>query len=358
MKKLLLICTFISAVIFGLSIVYAKDDFGESVTYRAPGENTYIAGDTVTTDNVYYRDLYAAGGNVRIQKAVMGDLVVAGGAVQVDDQVVEDCFAAGGVVIINGDIAGDLRVFGGEVYINSKYIGGDLMAGAGKISISDNTTIIGDIRINGGETDENVIMNAQNNIRDINDAASSQDFTRYLPKDMNFDFNFPAMENLSVFSFVCNFIWFIGSFLAAYIVLKLFPVFSENILVKMQESPFKSLIFGYLSYFIVPIIVIVLAISIIGWPVMFALFLFGGLALFMAKVLTDYLVGRMILKILGLNKTGRLAPLFVGMALVSFVTWLINLIPFVGGIVTMFISMSLSALGIGAMIDNKIKSLR
>ncbi len=102
-----------------------------------------------------FRNLYVAGANVTINSAVKGDLSVAGGMVSVIGDIEGDLNLAGGSVSLSGKVGGDSRIAGGNLTISSS-IGGDLLLAGGNVSISEKSSIGGDLVIGGG----NIVLDA------------------------------------------------------------------------------------------------------------------------------------------------------------------------------------------------------
>lgn len=98
--------------------------------------------DTTLKQGSFKEDLYLWGERVRVDAEVDGDVVVAGGKITVDGFVAGDLMAAGGEVEVNAMLADDLRSAGGQLSICSS-ISGDAVLAGGQISLCDKT-VIGD----------------------------------------------------------------------------------------------------------------------------------------------------------------------------------------------------------------------
>jgi cytoskeletal protein CcmA (bactofilin family) len=103
----------------------------------------------VISDNVA-DDLYAGGGQVEITGTVRGDAVIAGGELNVNGAVSEDFSAAGGRLQLRGSVGDDAHIAAGEVRIATT-IGDDVFITGGRIELAEETVIDGDVWIAGGE---------------------------------------------------------------------------------------------------------------------------------------------------------------------------------------------------------------
>jgi len=136
-------------MIQSLKVVTALMVLGASVVLT-PIAAAQDAGETVVKRGLIKEDVYAAGESVTIDADVIGDAVVAGGDVSVAGKVSEDIIAAGGQVRIRGNIGDDVRAAGGQVDISAT-IGDDLIAAGGQVTLSPDTTVKGRTWLSGGD---------------------------------------------------------------------------------------------------------------------------------------------------------------------------------------------------------------
>ena len=99
---------------------------------------------TVPSGEVREGDLYTAGEAVRVHGRLAGDLVAGAQRVLVDGQVEGDVFAAARTVDLRGAIGDSTRVVGGQVVVDAT-IDGDLIAGANRMQILEDTVIRGGV---------------------------------------------------------------------------------------------------------------------------------------------------------------------------------------------------------------------
>ncbi len=119
-----------------------------SVAQHKTGENS-------TLSDQQNDDIYLSGETITIEAPVKGDLVIAGGTITVKDTVYQDLLVAGGEITIKGYVADDIRAAGGKLTIDSE-IGDDLIVAGGEVFITKDAVIhgnlinfSGDIEMNG-----------------------------------------------------------------------------------------------------------------------------------------------------------------------------------------------------------------
>lgn len=316
--------------------------------YQQQSSNVYKADeDVVITENIS-GDLVVAGGTVEVKANVAGDVLVAGGAVQIDGNVTGDVTAAGGYIVINGDVAGDVRAFGGEVYVNSKVVTGDLLVAAGSTQLAKGLSVSG----------AEMIPNKEDLKRDVE--SPTKDISQYKPmfKQSRIEYgnnkdDGKMKSGMIVTGLIFQTIILVGTIIAGYAILRLFPVISETGMVTMQKSPFVAIAVGVATYFLGFIGAIALAISVIGWNLLYVLFVLGLVSMMLGNVLATYMVGRLILKKLKRVDTGRLQPLVLGTIVIVIGTMLLGVIPFIGNFLVFIISTGLSCWAVGALVMNK-----
>lgn len=113
-------------------------------------DDTYKAGESVTTNASIQGDLVIAGGTLIVNDSVMGDLTAAGGELFINTYVADDVRVAAGRVTIDSEIGDDLVVFGGEVTLteNAK-INGNLKCYSGSIKMKGN--VVGNLDVKGAD---------------------------------------------------------------------------------------------------------------------------------------------------------------------------------------------------------------
>lgn len=334
------------------------------------------------------QDAYLFGGTVTVSGEVDGDLICAGGTVIVDGDVSEDVIVAGGTVILNGEVGDDLRVSGGTVTINGPIkddliaaggtldvgpdatVGGDTVVGAGTLSLASairgnlnasagtvtlSGTVDGNARLqadkvrlrDGAVIKGNLTYISEKKAQVEGDAEVLGRTTHRLP---------PAEERREpataagvvagiLFAIFWFFIWTIGTLLVGltFVLTLRRPV--TALADAMRTAPWASLGLGLAVLFIAPILILVLAFTLIGLPLASVLCVLYVLAIYLSVILTGIVLGRTIIR--PLVKTGE--PSLIWSLLLGFTLLAILMaIPFLGGIVA-FAAMvfGLGAIGVG-----------
>jgi len=102
-------------------------------------------GELLTVEDVLIEDdLYLIGGTTTVTSQVKGDLIVVAGEVEIDGNIEGDLFILGGNIVLNGLVSDDVRIGGGYVTINGK-IGDDLIMAGGEVTCSANSAVAGNV---------------------------------------------------------------------------------------------------------------------------------------------------------------------------------------------------------------------
>lgn len=313
---------------------------------------------TVSTD--VNDDLYVSGSNVDISSNINGDLLAAGGSVNFNGNTAQSLFITAGNIITSGTVTNDLRaaggnlsiasstggdvlVFGGVVSMPGGSIGRDLIASAGNIVV--NSPVEGKVLISGGD----VTLNAP-----IKGSAQIQaDKLRFGPKaviDGNLSYRAPqkaVFEKGSVIKgkttfqkavkttaggLIAALVFFLvrtaGLLLLALVLVNLLPVKSKEIVNLRSYWAHFGLGFAVLAS--TPIAIILIFITVIGWP--FALILTALYFIFLlaasayAGVIVGSLFSRFVLKVPDYDATWLEAV--IGVLILS----VIGAIPYIGWI--------------------------
>ncbi len=125
------------------------------------------------------------------------------------------------------------------------------------------------------------------------------------------------------------------------IFLKLFPNYSQKVVETLKKHPAKSGLFGFAALILTPFAVVVIAITIIGFPIAMILLTAYFVYLYLAKLFLVLWTGQYLLKRAG-SKQSAYMTYFLG--LIAFTV--ITLLPIVGGI----LKLSALLIGLGAMV--------
>lgn len=109
------------------------------------GKDAASTGNQTTSGN-----LYIAGGTVTVGTQTQGDVVAAAGTLSVTGAVHGDVLAAGGTVQLLGPVDGDVRVLGGQITIDQR-VSGDVMVVGGALHLLPGASVGGDVYVAGGQ---------------------------------------------------------------------------------------------------------------------------------------------------------------------------------------------------------------
>jgi hypothetical protein len=343
---------------YDLSTSTVKVTGEDAVSTTSVNGNVNAAGSQLEITNPISGDLLVAGGRVEISSKVNQNIIAAGGAVAINGDVYGDLLVAGGVVIVNGDVWGDVRVFGGEVYINSSMIGGDLLVYGGSVYEYKNTDVWGDTSLNGNKDSTSVHTGVIDPVTSLDDENLPY-YVNSFSASSNTTDNTASTVLSSVFSSVCGIVWLLGGIIAAYVIIKLFPVYTFSTVETMRTKPLIAILIGAVTFFVGGILGLILLVSIIGLPLLGVLATIAILATILSGVFARYLIGKLVLSgTFKVKHEHRILSILAGYILVGGLIWLIELLPVVGATISFFISTILFYWGIGAMVLNKFKALK
>jgi len=331
-------------------VVYGK---GKGNVYVPSGSsivgNYYGAGDTVEIAGSVKSDVIVAGGNVIVSGAVGGDVIAAGGNIRITGPVGGNVRVVGGNVEIYGTVARNVMVGSGTLVIGeSAKISGQITAGSGTMEIrglvqggilagSGAVILSGEIQ---GPINLYLDKSGSLDIRETTKTGSS--FNYYGVKQAQVASGAQLAEAPQFHEFVtkpAKPVWWWRFLISLFSALVLGMVLTSLIPGKLQEvitealsNPWRSLGWGALWAFIVPIMVIVLMVTIIGLPLALVLAAIYFIGLILAPIVAGASLGWFIKSKSGegwLTKQRLLVVVLVGI----FIYRLIVFIPFIGGLV-------------------------
>jgi cytoskeletal protein CcmA (bactofilin family) len=342
----------------------------------APSGFAQDVGERVVKRGLIDEDVYAAGETVTIDATVVGDVVVAGGDVTVSGKVSADILAAGGEVRITADVGDDVRAAGGEVEISARIVD-DLIVAGGEITTTSATTVGGRTWLAGGEIEVGgrlgrelraaggtITVSAEVNgdvelmgdtLRIEPGAVIRGDLVYRTEGDITIDENatitgsvirkpLPYDEGPGVTGGV---IMSVLTVLVSVLLLShLFPGFVGTAVETLRTKTGKSLLTGLVLLIVVPMVVVLLFVTAVGWLAGVVL-----LALYLVAIALSTLIGIRMLTDIGaqrfkLDLTVSWWRLAAAVAVTAVLVAIIGLIPLVGGL--LWLLLLLGGLGAGA----------
>jgi cytoskeletal protein CcmA (bactofilin family) len=295
----------------------------------------------------------AVAGSVVVRGTVTGDISGVAGQVHVTEtgQVDGSIEAAAGAIRIDGTVAGDVATgsghteiadtarIGGNLDLGTGYllvdgqVDGDVRAGAERIALGPNAVVGGEFRYDAPSFSQDPAATVDGGV--VQDSE--------LGGDTGSEFTVPSWLGI-VYGLLAN-------LLLGAILLAAFPSFATGVASRVVDSPARSGGIGLLLLIAVPILLVVVAITVVGIP----LSLFGaagfGAAIWIAVVLGQYAIGAWALDLAGVDN--RWLALVVGLVGVA----VLGAIPILGGIVDLLVLLvGLGALALGLREQYRLRS--
>jgi cytoskeletal protein CcmA (bactofilin family) len=322
------------ALFVGLAVVLAVLPGAVSAQSGAGGTVTVESGETVSR-------LSGAYGTIIVEGTVTGDVSGAAGSVVIrDGGVVEgDLEAASGNIRIAGTVNGGVSTGAGSIYLTETgVVDGDFEVGAGDVRIEG--TINGDAKI-GAETirlgEAATIAGSLTYDGDLqgNRDAVQGDITRdrSLGPSIFTDLQPFASWVFSLYALLAN-------FLLGALLLGLFPQFSDRVADRVATDPLRSGLAGLGTMLGVPVLLVLVAITVIGIPLSVAGLLAFVLFVWIGLVYGRFAVGMWLLSLADVDN--RWGALVAGLLVAA----VLGQIPVAGGLANFVIVL----LGLGALV--------
>ncbi len=335
-------------------------------------------GESISKQGIVHDDLYMAGGNIHIRAEVTGDVVAAGGRVFIRQKVKGDVIAAAGRVLMMAEVSDDVRLAGGDVTL-SGHVGDDAILAGGSVTVTPESIIEGRGWLSGGYLDiaghfkqelkaagGRIILNARvdgdveltgewvnissstvingdliyrsPNKAEIDNAAKINGTIKHIPAER------PGL-GVSTGEFIfAGLLVFLGVLATAiltglvlYVALPgVFHAGSEL----AKQQPLKYLGLGFLILAVPPAVMGVLIFTLIGLPLAIALFFLYGLFLLFSIFIGIFYAGDRLIRLIKKDPvfSKRQHIVYFSTAILLFL--LLNLIPFVGNLVFLFLIMT------------------
>ena len=324
----------------------------------------YVAGGTVTVNGTINGDLVVAGGSVVATGPVRGDVIIAGGTVTINSTVDDDVRVAGGQVTLDGVVKGDLLITGGTVVTNrDSVVEGDLLAAGSQVTV--NGLVDGAVRLGGdritlaGTTKGKTYIEAQT--LTVDPAAKLADLSYSAQKEANLPVGavsgaveFTPREHLTYLTGQLSGLGLIlgslaatGTIISAYLIYQLaatiallilgivlakaVPQFFVAVQERVYQRDLKPLGWGLLIYFITPVLVVLLALTVLGLPLALML---GGIVAFLyycTTIFFGYIIGDRMLRNTARPKGHSIvAKVVFGVIIAQLIFTVLAFIPFMG----------------------------
>lgn len=289
---------------------------GNNVTSKSIVDGIgFIAGNNVTIEGEK-EYVISAGNNIYVKGNVEKDAFLAGNIIEISGNINRELYAAASSVTITGNIGRKVRIVADEIIMEGT-IGSDVELSASKIVIKDGATITGTLKYN---EDAHTEISDQATVAKLETyAVTKEESIGAIIKNYIFDF-LTSYANLLVVALVL-----------IYFAPKLFENLKLNHSKPSVENYFKLFAKGVLFLFGIPFIIIMLLTTYIGTSLGIILIPIYLILAYISIILTGYVVGELIWTRLFKKESNNYIAILIGVAVIK----LLELVPFLGGIISM-----------------------
>lgn len=329
-----------------------------AVALAASGGGTTVTLPKSETHNGTY---YAAAQNVEVDGNVNGDLVCAGQTVTVNGTVTGDVICGGQDVTINGPVGGSVRVAGQTVNLNNT-VGRNVTVMGQNVMLSSQAAVSGEVAAAGqtvtinGPVAHVVDVAAQEfalgstvggdvnaRIGDVNlgqDASVNGDFT-YTNADVlavdkskvhgTVTHNLPPQNEAHTHSsggalvglwFGGLVYWVLAALAGMLLAVWLLPRFVRGVTDQMVKRPWAAVGWGFVAVMAGPIVLVLVAITVLGLPLAFVLGSLWFLALVVSGGVAGVAAGRLLLRHKTTDQRNLAMAALAGVPLTVLIIWL------------------------------------
>jgi cytoskeletal protein CcmA (bactofilin family) len=305
----------VSALILGLVAL---------VPLPAHAAEQRLVGDVVVGPQGVEHNVSTGAGDLEVHGLVendvhsgFGDVLVSGGKVR------GDIDAGFGDVKIEGPVEGDVHAAFGDVYVNAP-VKGDVSVGWGDVDLGLEAAISGNLECEGCEITGNR-------------GAVKGDM---MARGMTLDFD--ESHGPGILGFVGWLFAALAFAACAVLAAVLAPGPLASAASRAEESPGRSFVYGLVSLPVIFVLCVVLAVSIVGIPLLLLLVPAYLALLFFGALVAAFFLGTRVLMVTGRYRVGNALAAVVGAMILAAIT----LIPVLGDLLLY----ALSLLGTGAII--------
>jgi len=282
-----------------------------------------LVGDVVVGPQGVEHDVSTGAGDLDVHGLVEDDVHSGLGDILVTGKVNGDIDAGFGDVKIEGPVEGDVRAEFGDVYVND-HVKGDVHVGWGDVELGPNGEISGNLECEGCEITGN------------RSAVKGDMMARGMAIDFD-ESHGPGI--IGFFGWIFAALAFSACAVLAAVVA---PRPLASAASRAEESPGRSFLYGLVSLPVIFVLCVVLAVSIVGIPLLLLLVPAYLALLFFGALVAAFFIGTRVLMVTGRYRVGNALAAVVGAMILAATT----LIPVLGDLLLY----ALSLLGTGAII--------
>jgi cytoskeletal protein CcmA (bactofilin family) len=303
-----------SVVILGLVVL---------LPFPAYAAEERLVGDVVVGPRGVEHDVSTGAGDLEVHGLVEDDVHSGFGDVLVSGKVKGDIDAGFGDVKIEGPVEGDVRAEFGDVYVNAP-VKGNVNVGWGDVDLGPDAEISGNLECEGCEITGN------------RGAVKGHMMARGMALDFD-ESHGPGI--IGFFGWLFAALAFAACAVLAAVVA---PRPLTSAASRAEESPGRSFVYGLVSLPVVFVLCVVLAVSVVGIPLLLLLVPAYLALLFFGALVAAFFIGTRVLMVTGRYRVGNALAAVVGAIILAATT----LIPVIGNLLLY----ALSLLGTGAII--------
>jgi cytoskeletal protein CcmA (bactofilin family) len=283
---------------------------GADVTIAGPVQGYVMgAGRHVRIDGPVGNDVWAAGETVEVHNTVGNNAMLAGRLVHLETGAVigEDARLAGSEVVLDGRVRRNLRIGADRAVIRGT-VGGNVEARADRLTVEPGAVIQGDLTVRSPRPPE------------VSPGAQVTGEVRY--EQMN--------DSWMAWTWPLRWlVMFLALLLLGTAITVLSPARTRRVAATLRARFGRSLLVGVLAIALIPIGIVILAVTVIGLPLAAVLTAMYVLLLALSGVFVSYRVGEWLLDL----AHGTSASPWARMALGALVLSLAVSAPFVGAVI-------------------------
>jgi len=327
----------------------------------------------ITEDEVIDDNVYVLAESVDISGTIKGDLIIAAGSVNLNGIVEGDVIVVSGDATIGGVILGDIRIISGNIQIDAE-VSGNVMGASGELDVTDETSIghsltmaTGILKMNGSvaknvravgglmtingsvgndvslRTDKEggVILGSNSRIGGDVHYSSAKEIQRISGAEVagviqRIEIVGEKEDSGGVYAGIITYKIFslLMLIVVGLLFIHFFPNISKDFRKKFQAQVGMTLLYGFALFFLLPIISILLAITVIGLPLALIAMTIYLIALYLTHVVVAITVGTIVAqKITKKNDTKIAYSFLLGALIISILT----IIPVFGQILALLL---------------------
>ena len=354
----------------------------------------FMAGEkdqTVTVNAQLSDDTYIGASAAIVNADIDGDLIIGANTAQLNGKVGGDLWVGAGTVTVNDRITGDVRAGAGEVAINTT-VDDDVIVGTGKLTMSDqavirgdlivgsghatvNGRVYGDVRIAGGAVTikanigGNVEVKTDNSLTILPGTKIGGELSYWAPQE-NPEFTqyakkvtYHSISKRSSAPLLGAMMWMIPAVSISFLLWKLIcvlllgavliylmPKLLPRVAVLIKKDYWQAFWQGLIFIIGVPILMLILAMTLIGIHLTLAIGLIYGLVMIGGYASVAMLIGSWLIKKSDKTPGRQLGTFIAG----SILFGLVGIIPVIGWLVCFI----LMVIGVGGFWRDRYKMFR